>query len=441
MNGMRARALTRKEQTTAKLVNRMLDEPAAVSALRELTPRQLGAVVRHVGLEDAGELLCLASGDQLVGLFDLDLWRDARDGHDERFDSERFARWIEVIAQATSDEEAAALWSAQDEDLLGLGLASRVMVLDLDALAPQLSAWAELGLAQAAEVDRLDKALEGSLGVELEGCRVIARESHGFDAIVELLLALDRDHRDLVERLLARLAALGAERLEEEGPAELLSAAQSLAEDVAGAREDRRSAEGYVAPSAAAAFLRLATQQAESIPTLLQVRERDPLTRAYFRQLHRTPPAETPRPCAGGAPGAARSPGQPMPSTLAELLSVAEVEIATSSTPALPPVTSGIEDAAETLRAGLRGLGDRAPEIHEQRLHELVYLANVLVAAGDVARRRYGLAEAADAVLATCDRGAGYLVERGEGLDDMLREHGADWLFRLGWALSRARSS
>jgi hypothetical protein len=332
-------------------------------------------------------------------------------------------RWIEVLAQATSDERAAALWAAQDEDLLALGLASRLLVLDLDELAPQLSAWAELGLAQAGEIDRLDKALESSLGIELEGYRVIARQSEGFDAVVELLLALDRDHHGLLTRLLSRLAAIGAERLDEEGPAELLSAAESLADDVAGAREDRRAAEGYISPSAAAAFLRLATQQAGELDTLLRNRERDPLTRAYFRELEtRSVEAPASRDTATAAPSTRTHP-------LSELLTVAGVDVAQgadhSVVGALPAHRGAADDVAATLRAGLAALAVGAPEVHDQRLRELVYLANVLVAAGDVAGRRYAPAEAAEAALRYCGEAAWYLVERGDDLQTLLRDDGA----------------
>ena len=48
------------------LLARVLDEPQLVQAVRELPPRALGAIVRHIGLEDAGELVSLATADGVV---------------------------------------------------------------------------------------------------------------------------------------------------------------------------------------------------------------------------------------------------------------------------------------------------------------------------------------------------------------------------------------
>ena len=48
----------------------------------------LGRVIDHVGLEDAGELVALATTDQLRRIFDDDLWHAPAPGKDETFDGE-----------------------------------------------------------------------------------------------------------------------------------------------------------------------------------------------------------------------------------------------------------------------------------------------------------------------------------------------------------------
>src|SRR5690606_38417850 len=68
----------------------------------------------------------------------------------------------------------------------------------------------------------------------------------------------------------------------------VLSEGESLAEDVEAAREERRSKQGYVEPRAARAFLSLALKPPTSEQRPLG---RDPLTRAYFRDVERARPA------------------------------------------------------------------------------------------------------------------------------------------------------
>jgi len=74
-----------------RLLMRILDQPELVAAVRELPAPVLGRLIDRVGLEDAGELVALASSEQLQGVFDQDLWRAAAPGEDEQFRPERFA--------------------------------------------------------------------------------------------------------------------------------------------------------------------------------------------------------------------------------------------------------------------------------------------------------------------------------------------------------------
>ena len=83
-----------------QLLMRILEEPALVSAIRSLPARVLGQLIGHLGLEDSGELIALASTDQLVQIMDNDLWQSERPGEDEAFDAERFSLWLEVMLEA-----------------------------------------------------------------------------------------------------------------------------------------------------------------------------------------------------------------------------------------------------------------------------------------------------------------------------------------------------
>jgi len=59
-----------------------------------------GRLIDRVGLEDAGELVALATTEQISHVFDDDLWKNERPGEEERFDTERFKIWLAVMREA-----------------------------------------------------------------------------------------------------------------------------------------------------------------------------------------------------------------------------------------------------------------------------------------------------------------------------------------------------
>ena len=91
--------LARYEPPSAgRLLRHVLERPELVREVRELRPAELGKLIDFVGLEGAGELVALATTEQLERVFDEDLWTSERAGEDPHFDSKRFATWLEVIA-------------------------------------------------------------------------------------------------------------------------------------------------------------------------------------------------------------------------------------------------------------------------------------------------------------------------------------------------------
>jgi len=115
------------------------------------------------------------------------------------------------------------------------------------------------------------------------------------------------------------------------------------------------------------------------------------------------------------------------PSRLAELLH--EVDSSSSDQRALTPSPAGAFETA------LRSLADRDPALHARRMEELGYLANVLVAGGSTDQgRAYRPVEAAEVVLATCNRGLAHLTTNSSS-ETIITQHDADALFRIGWRL------
>ena len=348
-----------------------------------------------MGLEDAGELVALASTEQLAQIFDEDLWHGARPGEEERFDAARFLLWLEVMLEA-GERFVAERLSELPQDLLTLAIHRHVLVLPLDELRSELSAGDD-------EAESAEKSIESCLGEELDDYQLIWRGGDGWDDLWSALLALDRDHHALLVGLLARCAALSREHIDESGGLHaVLSSEDTLEADLQAEREDRRATQGYVAPSAAKAFLRLAALTTSETP----FSEHDPLTLAYFRNLSSTA-AQPARVRSENVPrlGAAGASGAPDP----------------------------------LLIRALRELAESDPTICATRSEELAYLSNVLLAAHSVDGGRLRPYDAVELAIATVSRGLELAEERAprdplQAAVRRLRLYPCDGLFRLAWS-------
>ncbi|XXX72062.1 DUF6178 family protein [Sorangium sp. So ce134] len=417
------------------LVAKLLEQPDLVRLVQGLEAPVLTRLIRHIGLEDAGEIVALATTEQLKGIFDEDLWRSERPGKDETFDADRFALWLEVMLEA-GEAFAARKVAELDEDLVTLALCKHVLVIDIDGLSVQMSS-----SDRSDDDDLVEKALESCLYQELEEFRVIARDPRSWDAILQVLVELDREHHALLRALLERCCAISTEVIEESGGLyDVLTSEEMLESDVAAEREDRREQEGFVAPSAAASFLDLA--RVTPLEEILESRAYDAVTRAHFRAAAakaRPPAAATRRPVPGGEQGA---PAAEDLQSFLEVLREADV---------LPPaaearlLTAGAGRAGEDLAftSAIREVMARDAELYGKRLMELSYLVNVLISGCSHDGRAFRPFEAVEAVLCTCNLGLERLLggragRRQRGPDDLvsaMAEHDAVKMFMAGWNL------
>ncbi len=403
----------------ARLLQHILEDRSLVAAVRELPAPALGKLIDQIGLEDAGELVALASTEQLERVFDEDLWSSERAGEDPRFDPARFAAWLEVMLEAG---EAAVVERLCELplDFVVLCVQRLVLVIDIDALAANMSEAGEDG-------DLTEKALESSLNEEWEEFRVIARDLAAWDAVWTSLIALDREHHVVLRQILERCCFLSSEFIADNGGLyEVLTSDEMLESDVRAERDDRRAAQGYVAPSDARAFLELARtgQGVEG--------ERDPITRAYFREL--VPKYEKPVASSAGVTRLLRL--------------VQKVDGAQAEAPATPRLATGTgargrklatrAKAARLLELALSELRERHPAEYAQRLEEMGYLANVLVSGHEQRGRRLRPVDALEAALAACEIGLTQALGEPD-LNDavaLLRKTPLDRLFRKGWRAS-----
>jgi len=417
---------------STQLLMRILERPGLVAAVRELPGAVLGKLIDRIGLEDAGELVTIASTAQLERIFDDDLWRAARAGGDETFRPERFALWLRVMFEAGEDALVRRLCELP-QDLVALAVHRLVLVVDIDVLEEQLSPGDE-------EAQALERALESSAFEEWEELRIIARDVDAWDDVWSALLALDREHHDRLRAILEQCRDMTLEYISGQGGLyQVLTADEMLDSDVAAARDDRRAAEGYVSPADARAFLELARRGGGD--------ERASITRAYFRELE---PAKAPAvgaPAKGGEDGAGRERGTPRPAeadtqALEALLEDAQVIAPPARPLAALPAMQGSKPAKAHLVAPLfeqamKDLRDRDPERFDARVREVGYLVNVWIAGGAHEGRRPRPTEAMDLVLKTCEAGMRARLVQGpvtpEQALELLARIPADVLFRWGF--------
>jgi hypothetical protein len=409
---------------TRSLLNSLIELPDLCRTIQALPAPIFAALVRKIGVEDAGELVALATTEQLVQAFDEDLFVSDRAGERESLDVGRFVVWLQVLLEA-GEEVAADRVAELDEDFVAHALGAVLLVLEEDALRERLDE------SDEHEARQVDKSLESALREDIDGYLLVAKQHDGWDAVLALVLALDRNHRALLVRLLDRLARVASSYLDDlQELSSVLSEGESLAEDAEAAREDRRSKQGYVEAQSARAFLSLARKPVDHERPV----DRDPLTRAYFRELERDRPSRA-RPAAY-----ASSSGLP-PAVLRELDEIGSG----GGSFALSGGASAQTTTLDVFTDELRELSRDEPRLFGERMEEFAYLANVLVAGHNREGARLRPKQAAEAVIATVCYGAVLEVRAQRSkrkskrkalpssyeFGEVLRQRAADILFRL----------
>ncbi|WP_437624458.1 DUF6178 family protein [Sorangium sp. So ce1151] len=422
------------------LVARLLEQPGLVHLVQGLEAPVLTRLIRHIGLEDAGEIVALATTEQLKGIFDEDLWRSERPGKDETFDADRFALWLEVMLEA-GEAFAAQKIAELDEDFVTMALYKHVLVIDVDRLGVQMTSWERLSsLQRGDDPDLIERALDNCAYHEFEEFRVIAMNQQSWDAILLVLVELDKEHHALLRALLERCCAMSTVYIEQYGGLyDVLTSEEMVESDAAAEREDRREQGGFVAPSAAVSFLNLA--RVTPLEELLQARTYDAVTRAHFRAV----PAE-PRAAAAATRRLATPDGKTAASaesvrSFLEVLREADI-LPPAAEPAL--LTAGAKHEDELLfTSAIREVMARDAELYAKRLMELSYLVNVLISGCSHEGRAFRPFEAVEAAICTCNLGFERLLGERAGrkkpsLDELasvLTEHDAVKMFMAGWSL------
>jgi hypothetical protein len=418
----------RRASSPERLLDRILGTPHLARVVPHLQPEVLHRLIQHCGLEDCSELLALVTPVQLTRVFDLDLWRPAVPGRDEQFDADRFGTWLEVMADADVSSAAATL-AAMDVDLLAAGFGQHVRVFDYAAVAPFITIDGDVAPGAP---------FADGVRSEIGGYVVVARHVEFWDAITAVLNALADTHGAVFDRVMRGSCRLSNSRSEIDGLDDLLTTNEQAMFDVALDREARGDAQGYVTPAQARAFLqasrRIDLRQSAMPP-------RDPVTRAYFRDVDARTTArdvEPPQSPADVPPDPAQQASAAAGTAMVDLLQQAGV-IPRDTRALLAAPQQTAPPRLARIRAQLECLHDTAPDVYAQRNVELAYLANVIAAGVTIQSRPVRAEEASEAVMAVCNLGVeswpAPWQSSGASPGVFLIHHDLVWVFQVGWTV------
>ena len=416
-----------------ELINHILDQPDLPEIIQHLDTRVLTRLIRHVGLEDSGQLVSLVTSDQLKGILDEDLWQVRAPGREEIFDAGRFGLWLQILLE-TGPDFAVRKIMEMDIDLLTLGLCRLVRVMGLDDPETRFSDEPE-----PTPDSHSSRMPESMLNHAFDHYRVMAKDHSYWDAVCTLLMELNEQNDELMNRLLERCRRISGEQVEDNGGLfQVRTVDRMLEEDVAADREQRREDKGFVTPVSAAAFLRAARQT--PLKRIMAAKTMDPATRSYLRAAEaEMEPAVAPF----RNPAEAFDPVDGKVARFVQTLQTAEVLPASNDKRLTHDGSESWNDQLPLARA-MRAINRTDPELYARRMSELSYLSNLLISGCTFKGRTFRPNEAAEGAFSVCNLGSEFLIgltgnhrnhRKYSTTDpvDFLKEHHLIKMFQAGW--------
>ncbi len=405
-------------RTPHEVLARITTNPQLARVVSHLQPEILNAVIARYGLEDCGDLLALVTPVQLNAVLELDLWKAGGAGGDEQFDAGRFGEWLEMLVDI-GPETAATRLSTMDLAVVVAGLSAHVTVWDSAVFSPAV----ELSGADAVVSGGAERGIHADIG----GYVVIARNTNAWDAIVEVLIALDAQHGDMFHRVMRGCRTLSNSGRELDGLDDLLSDEEQARFDLTVSRERRRDERGFLPPLQARAFL-------DSVRTLALTAP--PGAHPVFVAYQRSMTAETanePLDTRESVDVQGDESPRGSPAAVAEVIELLRGAgvIVQATRAMLPGVCDDSIAPNSELSVYLRRCAEAADDQSSARQQELAFLANALVGACSVQGRCFTPREAMDAAAATCNLG----LEHWPSHWGSPSTHGLVAMFQRGWTL------
>jgi hypothetical protein len=403
-------------ESGTRALDRIRHATDLVTVVPQLRAEVLHHVIRTCGLEACGDLVALATPEQLTTLCDLDLWRAATAGGAEEFDAGRFGEWIETLVEHDPIVAAQKL-TEMDARLVVAGLAEHVRVFDHAAIAEYTTT----------DGDRVAPTGPHSrLVAQVGGFMLADRREDAWDAILVALAALAEHHPGVFRNVMSGCRALSNSASEIDGLDELPGHREQAMFDLARGRELRREPQGYISAEDGRAFLELARRVrigAGAIPPPNHIAQ------AHLRARARAESAD--ERVGKSTPLSTKTSSDPEASE-----AVAVVMDILRAGGILPPSTRGLLEGSQgepprltCIQLEMQALFDRAPEAYAASMDEFGFLANAVAAGCTIQGRALSAQEAWDAAVATCNLG----IEMVGGPGLHLADGGVIGVFQVGW--------
>lgn len=414
------------------LLEVILKDKGLSAAVQYLPSQVLKKMINHVGLEDASELISLASTEQLKKVFDEDLWLSMKPGQAEKFDADRFHTWLEVMTEL-GDKFVTEKLQEMDEDFLVMAFSELVFVINVEQLDRKIS-------QKRTDGQLLEKALDSSATFEVDEYVIIAKKTEGWSVLSEICLILDKEDRSLLVRILDQCMQISTEQIDDGGGLySVLTQSEKVNQDIQQQRDDRRSAEGFISPTEALAFFNLirVTVDNKVIDT-----QSDPIVRSYFQKMTQAQIDSIKKDFTADSDIASSDGSKDNLDLLIQYLKTTEIVEEDILLLRAKALTAEAQTTAKTYQMNLlkMAMGDEAWLALQNQ--ELAFLGNSLIAGCAIQKRKFRLPEVAEAITSTCLLGINkYLKKESIGtLENLsqqqladLKKMGSIHLFKLGF--------
>lgn len=411
------------------LIYQLIEDSHLVELIQALDGEELLQVIEHIGVEDAGDIISLTSVEQLTKIFDNVFWKSACPGEREKFDSQQFALWLEV-AMEHSAGTANKMVNDMDDDLLVLGLAENLLVIDHESFLLRMQ-----NSARSFEDDLLDKLLDSERLMEWGEMFIIPKCGGSWNTLIALLLDLDSEDRERTKRILESINHISTEYIEDNGGLyNVLTSGEMLENDLAAERETRREQQGYVSHESAAAFLKQA--QVTSVEELLSSTRYDYLTKCYFAAF--SPDGNLQKTSTVSGEKFIKALSDSFPAIYRQLIDAGIINL---MQPKQFPVKFENLTSQVDIVSALQSIEKDDTRIFNKCLYELRYLANVLMAGDNSDGKKLTPNEAAEKTMKICKYGMHYVLgpvvaSNPESVKKRILQDGLVKVFRIGWKVT-----